>query len=279
LGYLLKESVYFRGGILNFESIEVSIIIPTRHRPQLLTRLLGSLHRQIKCRFEVLVVDDSDPGKELSLPSTLNGFPLRYLRTSSRGANKARNLGIQHAKGDFVYLLDDDTFLGTAEHLYQLKQAFLQHDFPVLLGGRYQTPQDASLPQWIYNCSCNLWLEKGTRSPLPVLLGGNLAFRRQELSSEMIFCPEVFNGGDEIGFHKKFLSTHPQGSIKILDSLAVFHGTQLTWTALKDNSRRQQSNNPTSWKTVWTWMFNLSSSPWLAIPTLAYVLLGKLDRS
>jgi glycosyltransferase involved in cell wall biosynthesis len=260
-------------------SPKISIVIPTRNRSTLLERLLRSIQKQSYRGIEVLVVDDSDPGGETSLPANLNGFRLRLLRTSTRGANNARNLGIQDAKGEIIYLLDDDTFLPDQNHILCLIHKFQQESRPLLLGGKYRTPWRSTVPQWTYNCSCNLWLEKGLQASHPILLGGNLAFRRQDLTKEVFFSPHVFNGGDEFGFHERFKAAHPNGCVQVDSSMAIFHDSQLSWSVLMANSRRQQTNNPTTWKAFRVWLQNLRSFPWLALPTLAYVVLGRISRS
>jgi glycosyltransferase involved in cell wall biosynthesis len=83
----------------------VSIIIPTRNRPELLRRAVGSALAQTARQVEVVVVDDaSDP------PVDLPEDPLlRVVRhPSQRGGAAGRNTGLQAARGRWVAYLDDD---------------------------------------------------------------------------------------------------------------------------------------------------------------------------
>ena len=93
--------------------IKYSIIIPHYNSPDLLIRCLKSI--PIREDMQVIVVDDCSPEadsyiaryKELSRP---------YLELYSTGTNggggKARNVGLQHAKGKWILFADcDDCFV------------------------------------------------------------------------------------------------------------------------------------------------------------------------
>ncbi|HXH11560.1 MAG TPA: glycosyltransferase [Alphaproteobacteria bacterium] len=83
-----------------------SVVIPSYERPQSLTKLLRLLTRQVFADFEVIVVDQS--AAVLDLEALCCNFPIQYLHTSEKGAGKARNLGIAHARGRVVAFTDDD---------------------------------------------------------------------------------------------------------------------------------------------------------------------------
>ncbi|MFP2905797.1 glycosyltransferase family 2 protein [Pyxidicoccus sp. 3LFB2] len=82
----------------------VSVIIPTRHRSDLLLRALRSVTEQSHRPDEVIVVDDGDSPQD-ALPHT----GLRVVRQESpHGAARARNLGASVARGRYLAFLDDD---------------------------------------------------------------------------------------------------------------------------------------------------------------------------
>lgn len=92
--------------------LTVSVIIPTRDRPELLARTLQSVFEQTCLPDEIIVVDDAslDPCdsllKRLSAPENV---PLRYCRLKQpSGGSVARNRGAALASGSILMFLDDD---------------------------------------------------------------------------------------------------------------------------------------------------------------------------
>jgi glycosyltransferase involved in cell wall biosynthesis/GT2 family glycosyltransferase len=83
-----------------------SVIIASYERPQSLATLLALLGRQVFADFEVIVVDQSATPYELS--ALRCNFAIQYLHTNDKGAVKARNLGIKHARGQVIAFTDDD---------------------------------------------------------------------------------------------------------------------------------------------------------------------------
>lgn len=83
----------------------LSIIIPTRDRPHLLSRAVKSALEQTADDFEVIVVDDAST-QPIELPTDPQ---LRIIRLSEpRGGAGARNVGTEAARGRWVTYLDDD---------------------------------------------------------------------------------------------------------------------------------------------------------------------------
>lgn len=82
---------------------QISVIIPTVGRASLRTAVESALTQTMR-PMEVIVVVDSD--SEPDLPPAAE---VRVLRTSGRvGPGRARQLGIDSAKGEIIALLDDD---------------------------------------------------------------------------------------------------------------------------------------------------------------------------
>lgn len=87
---------------------QLSIIIPTRDRPQLLPRAVQSALSQTMTDLEVIVVDDAST-QPIDLPADPR---LRIIRLSTpRGGAGARNVGTEAARGRWIAYLDDDDCL------------------------------------------------------------------------------------------------------------------------------------------------------------------------
>ena len=87
--------------------LNVSVIIPTYNRKNLLKRALHSANSQTFVPQEIIVVDDgsSDGTKDW----VLERFPcVRYISQDNSGVSSARNRGIREAKGSWIAFLDSD---------------------------------------------------------------------------------------------------------------------------------------------------------------------------
>lgn len=90
---------------------QVTVVIPTHNRADLLPRAVRSALDQTYRHLEVLVIDDgsSDETPSVLERLSLQDERLRFLRNDvPTGAPAARNRGITEARGTFVAGLDDD---------------------------------------------------------------------------------------------------------------------------------------------------------------------------
>jgi GT2 family glycosyltransferase len=90
--------------------LDVSVIIPTRNRPDTLLRALSSVTSQTAAlTCECIVVDDGDEAHSAPVRAAAETGNAVYLSTGgNRGGSYARNLGIDKAQGTLVAFLDDD---------------------------------------------------------------------------------------------------------------------------------------------------------------------------
>src|SRR5579872_4887378 len=93
--------------------IDISVVVPTYNRMELLPRTLPALAAQVVDGFdyEVLFVDDGSDDKtgELIQEAAKQNPRLRYIRGKHYGTPAGpRNNGIREARGKVIMLLDDD---------------------------------------------------------------------------------------------------------------------------------------------------------------------------
>jgi len=89
-------------------SIEVSVIIPTYNRRELVQRALRSVLAQTRRVDEVIVVDDGSTDGTGEALAAAFGDRIVYLRQSNAGVSAARNRGLALARGRYLALLDSD---------------------------------------------------------------------------------------------------------------------------------------------------------------------------
>jgi len=88
---------------------EISVVVPTRDRPDLLRECLLSLASQSvpPGMFEVVVVDDGS-GVETESVCRSAPLPVRYVRSGEAGIATAKNAGASEATAPIVLFFDDD---------------------------------------------------------------------------------------------------------------------------------------------------------------------------
>jgi glycosyltransferase involved in cell wall biosynthesis len=87
----------------------ISVVVPTRDRPDQLERCLASLERQtVSELIEVIVVDDGSSNRA-AVEEAVAGRPrARLVRQAGAGPAAARNSGVRAARGTYICLTDDD---------------------------------------------------------------------------------------------------------------------------------------------------------------------------
>ncbi|GID94955.1 glycosyltransferase family 2 protein [Amorphoplanes digitatis] len=104
---------------------EVSVVIPTRSRPDLVTRAVSGVLAQTMDDLEVIVVVDGPDEGTVTALAAIPDHRLRVLvQPSKGGAPHARNTGARAARGRWTAMLDDDDEWLPAKLEVQLKLAY-----------------------------------------------------------------------------------------------------------------------------------------------------------
>jgi len=89
------------------DPLNISVVIPTFNRSDVLRRALDSVFAQTTPAEEVIVVDDGSTDDTSDW--VVRDFPdCNYIRQENRGVSAARNRGIRAARGEWIALLDSD---------------------------------------------------------------------------------------------------------------------------------------------------------------------------
>ena len=87
----------------------VSVIVPTRDRPIMLTRAIASILAQSYQAFEILVIDDGEVSVASQVMALNHSGRIRYVWNGQRRERSfSRNEGLQLSRGKYVAYLDDD---------------------------------------------------------------------------------------------------------------------------------------------------------------------------
>src|SRR5688500_703326 len=191
--------------------LEVSVVIPTYNRSELLRGAVLSLLQQDAERstFEIVIVDNNSADDTKNVVESLmesDSGNIRYVQEHRQGNAYARNTGIQHTRGSIIAFIDDDVVV--ERNWIRTLTAALDEDQDLsFVGGRV-------LPQWSEPPPS--WLTDEHWSPLalldygpneltiagpnpPGLLTANIALRRSVFQEVGPFSPRLQRVKEGIG--------------------------------------------------------------------------------
>ncbi len=175
---------------------ELSVLVPTRNRPDTLARCLTALARQSIHRvIEIVVVDDGSKDRESVARIVAETPGARLVRQLGAGVAAARNTGVDAARAPLLCLIDDDCD-PVVDWAESFRAALLTgadavagptlNGFPGdVLGDATQT-----IVNYLAAHSSN------SRSPIPFAPGSNLAFTA-ETAGELPFDEGYGPGGED----------------------------------------------------------------------------------
>ena len=106
----------------------VSIIIPAYNQDRFLSTTIKSALKQTYPYLEVILVDDesTDTTPQIGQRFEKEDSRFHYLKQPNQGPAAARNTGIAHSKGEFIFLLDGDDLM-EPELIQQALSIFTQN--------------------------------------------------------------------------------------------------------------------------------------------------------
>lgn len=90
----------------------ISVIIPVYGVEKYIAKCIQSLLDQTFKNFEAIIVDDGSPDNSIAIAKSIVGDDTRFifLEKENGGQASARNLGLDHATGDYIAFLDSDDY-------------------------------------------------------------------------------------------------------------------------------------------------------------------------
>jgi len=106
---------------------ELSVVIPTYNRCDILKKCLEALNKQTHPfeKFEVVVCDDGSTDNTASMVKEFQehaNYDLLYVHQTNKGPAAAKNTGVLHSSGRIVLFFNDDTI--AAEDLLEMHMKF-----------------------------------------------------------------------------------------------------------------------------------------------------------
>lgn len=216
---------------------DISVIIATKDRSQMLEQTLNSLQRQrIKgLSWEVVVVDNGSADDTQSvLRRPWPGLSLVILFEPIAGKSRALNQALEVAQGGLLVFTDDDALFSVI-WLEALHEASIRHKSGKVFCGPVTPRLPKEAPAWLssnpYVKKMFAWFDPEiTEGPLPKPLlpfGVNNAIKRSAVKQEKFrldLGPSAENGpmfNEDIEFVRRF--SEPPGSIIFVPQARVLH--------------------------------------------------------
>jgi glycosyltransferase involved in cell wall biosynthesis len=94
-------------------NLELSIIIPVYNAEKFIARCINSIVNLNLPNWEILLIDDgsTDSSALICQSYAESNDAIRLLKKTNGGVSSARNLGIEHAKGNYIFFIDSDDFV------------------------------------------------------------------------------------------------------------------------------------------------------------------------
>ena len=176
-----------------------SIVVPTYNRLPLLKRTVESLFKIEYPSFEIIVVSDgSTDGTHEYVSSLSETGKIVFLQQQNQGPAMARNLGIDHAKGDCIAFTDDDCIV-PADWLTKFSERFAQSGASGI-GGSSRTGDSSNIFAVANDLIVNFFKEALNFRPgmaTPFLTSNNAAYTKSSLEKIGGFHEDFKRGAEE----------------------------------------------------------------------------------
>lgn len=231
-----------------WSSGSVSMVVPVRNEESNIAQTLGDLLALDRegIDYEILVVDgDSTDATRDVVRSLMADHPeLTLLRNPKRLSSAARNIGIGHARGEFIVIIDGHCRLTNRDYLHDLTDGFarsgadsLGRPQPLDLPGAtvFQRALAAARSSWLGHHPASHIYSSGARFVRPQSVA--VAYRRSVFTRVGLF-DESFDACEDVEFNHRLdrqglscyftpkisVSYHPRSSLPGLFHQMVRYG-------------------------------------------------------
>ena len=130
---------------------KISVIIPVYNMAAYLPDAAESLRSQTMTDWEAVCIDDGSTDGSPALLDRYAGEDPRFrvFHQENRGAAAARNRGMDHARGRFLFFLDPDDWIPDREVFSDLYEAAVQNNARICGGSFRQLKGDRMISEWI----------------------------------------------------------------------------------------------------------------------------------
>lgn len=130
------------------EYMKISVVIPAFNREKYIVKCLDSIVNQSYKPYEIVVIDDASTDNTVALVEEYSNTIIKIIKCKKNGgAQKARNIGIKEATGEWIAFMDsDDEWL--PDKLEKQKKMIEILGYNVCAGGAFVCKKDSN-KKWL----------------------------------------------------------------------------------------------------------------------------------
>ena len=195
----------------------VSIVVCCYNAEPTLDECLQSLKELDYPAYEIILVDDGSKDRTYEIAGKFSN--VRRIQVPNGGLSRARNLGIEAARGEVVAFIDSDAY-ADPDWLYYMVSALDEHGAAAVGGPNLSPPADGFIAQCIDespgNPTCVL-VDNERAEHIP---GCNMAFRKEAFDIVGMFDAQHRAAGDDVDLCWRLL---------VADKKIVYHPSAVVW--------------------------------------------------
>lgn len=186
------------------DDMKISIIVPVYNTEEYLAECLNSLLNQTLNEIEIICVNDGSTDNSLEI---LNTFSKKFsniivFTKDNEGSGSARNLGLKHAKGEYIAFLDSDDFILNDNALNYLYECAIEENVDMVSANLQSFNGKTVVKETPYlKPITEKTIKKSEDYGIPWFFPKNI-FKASLLKEHDIFFPKLKRGQDPV-----FLST------------------------------------------------------------------------
>ena len=183
----------------------ISIIVPIYNVEKYLRQCLDSIQDQSYQNFECLLINDGSPDNSADIcKEYVSKDPrFRYIEKENGGVSSARNLGLEHSKGEYITFIDSDDWVDL-DYLEVLHSKIKEYntDFVISSYKKFDMDEDCFyLHIWDQDYYEKIWTSQELLTQLPNLenYDGSYTVSWGKLFKRSLFDKILFNEQRKFG--------------------------------------------------------------------------------
>ncbi len=214
----------------------ISVIVPTYNSAQTINRCINSIRNQSYKNIEIIIVNDGSTDdtlyRLLNLADTDNRIKIYNIKNS--GVSKARNIGIEKAKGEYVMFVDSDDYIEEkmVDKLLDMRKKYNMMPickYSILTNGYTEETKEENVEVRVLElrkCFYELFFEQnalkapwGKLYDLKIIKNNNIVFEKNlSLGEDIIFNLNYMKYEESICYSNERLYYYSRENIKSLST-------------------------------------------------------------